>query len=36
MLLNKFDYIETYLSCKTLLFILEEKMGVYTVFDNSV
>jgi hypothetical protein len=34
------DFIEktnkTYLSLKTLLFILEEKMGVNTVFDSSV
>jgi hypothetical protein len=27
---------KTYLLWKTLLFILEEKMGVNTIFDNSV
>jgi hypothetical protein len=38
MLLNTFDFIEkpVRLIWKTLLFILEEKMGVNTIFDNSV
>jgi hypothetical protein len=40
MLLNTFDFIEKpvrlVMLWKTLLFILEEKMGFNTIFDNSV